>query len=173
MKRTLLPIVLIGFVCAHAATPFMPVTQPQTEMQSLVMYTSGSAYVHGTYSPFTATVPSDYVPGAPPSMTSPGKTGPRRAFDQPGEYGQGPSPIGESWIMLLFALGTILFIAFRKHGTLTRSERDRNEITTRALREQYVEKPIDFWLRKGKAGGEPKPTETLKLPLETPPLNNQ
>ena len=22
-----------------------------------------------------------------------------------------------------------------------------------------VEKPIDFWLRKGKAGGEPKPTE--------------
>jgi hypothetical protein len=23
-----------------------------------------------------------------------------------------------------------------------------------------MEKPIDFWLRKGKAGGEPKPTET-------------
>ena len=22
-----------------------------------------------------------------------------------------------------------------------------------------VEKPIDFWLRKGQAGGEPKPTE--------------
>jgi hypothetical protein len=24
-----------------------------------------------------------------------------------------------------------------------------------------MEKPIDFWLRKGKAGGEPKPTESI------------
>ena len=24
-----------------------------------------------------------------------------------------------------------------------------------------MEKPIDFWLRTGKAGGEPKPTETI------------
>ena len=31
-----------------------------------------------------------------------------------------------------------------------------------------VEKPIDFWLRKGKAGGEPEPTEKkVALPLHT------
>ena len=26
-----------------------------------------------------------------------------------------------------------------------------------------MEKPIDFWLRTGKAGGEPKPTETFSV----------
>ena len=29
----------------------------------------------------------------------------------------------------------------------------------KAQNQTNVEKPIDFWLRKGKAGGEPKPTE--------------
>ena len=34
-----------------------------------------------------------------------------------------------------------------------------------------MEKPIDFWLRKGKAVGETKPTETIAHVLKTVAIN--
>ena len=114
MKRhVILLICLLGFAYTHASS--QPGTAPVavSNFQSHQIITSGTLYQGGaTYSPFDNAAPSDY--SAVGSRRAPGPGGTmRRAFDTGAEYDKGPSPIGEPWILLAFAVAFAGVIAWR------------------------------------------------------------
>lgn len=99
-----------------------------TGMQSQQIMSSGSAYTGTVYAPFSGTTPSE----ANNPAKAPG--GPRRGYnpetgewtpDAPdietaGDYGQSnESPIGEPWVMALFALAFAGVIAIRQYKRKT------------------------------------------------------
>lgn len=88
-------------VSAHAQTFSSRQDQTVSSVNSETM-TSGSAYSGTVYEPFTTATPSEQAQQEP--NRAPGHPGTIRR-DLPGgpESGQGPSPVGEPWIMVLFA----------------------------------------------------------------------
>ena len=74
---------------------------------------SGGVYKGTVYEPFDNTTPSEQ---SEVGASSPAKaSGPRRTPLTPGDPGQGPSPVGEPWIMALFAILFAGFIAIRQY----------------------------------------------------------
>lgn len=74
-----------------------------------------SHYEGTVYKPFDNTPPSEvgntYTPGNQ-------NGGQRRGFGGGPESGQGPSPIGEPWILAIFALAFAGVIAWRKRNSI-------------------------------------------------------
>ena len=93
-----------------------PVTaQNQQEWQTSTMVGSGSAYSPQVTEVGATTVSSNVTTTT--DSYSPSQT-PNRAkkFDTGGDSGQGPSPIGEPWVLALFALafGGVIFLRKRR-----------------------------------------------------------
>lgn len=121
-----------GGAAVYGVVPQGAVMQ-STGMQSQQMM-SGGAYNGTVYEPFSNATPSEAnVVG---STTAKAPNGPRRAFDTTGDYGNsGESPVGEPWILLLFALGFmgIIFIRKRKLNQTTEMKSTNKFIATLAL----------------------------------------
>ena len=118
-----------GGAAVYGGAPQGAVMQ-STGMQSQQIMSSGSAYTGTVYEPFGNTTPSE----ANQAAKAPG--GPRRAFDTTGDYGGSEeSPVGEPWILILFALGFmgIIFIRKRKLNQTTKMKNTNKFIATLAL----------------------------------------
>ena len=113
MKRTILYFLLtIGCSYAHAISPNsyeMPAIQA---FQSQQIMTSGTKYDGVIYTPFTSTPPSESNSTGGES-TSGRPHGHVRTFIG-GPDQTGPSPVGEPWILALFAAAFAGLIALKK-----------------------------------------------------------
>lgn len=101
----------IGYAYTQAE-PLYPSAQlePQPMQNAQVMPTTG--YNGTVYTPFDASAPSDQSEAN--TNQAPGKPGRVKTFIGGGETGQGPSPIGEPWVLAIFALAFAGVIAVRK-----------------------------------------------------------
>ena len=101
----------IGFAYTQAE-PLYPSAQlePQPMQNAQVMPTTG--YSGTVYAPFDASAPSEQSQAN--ANQAPGRPGKVKTFIGGGEYGQGPSPIGEPWVLAIFALAFAGVIALRK-----------------------------------------------------------
>lgn len=118
-----------GGAAVYSSAP-QGTTMQGAGMQSQQMMSSGSAYTGTVYEPFGNTTPSE----ANQPAKAPG--GPRKAFDTTADYGgSGDSPVGEPWILILFALGFmgIIFIRKRKLSQTTKMKNTNKFIATLAL----------------------------------------
>lgn len=114
MKRTILYFLLtIGCSYAHAISPNryeMPAIQT---FQSQQIMTSNTGYRGVVYTPFTSSLPSELNSSGGESNSG-RPHGHVRTFIGGSETGQGPSPVGEPWILALFAAAFAGLIAIRK-----------------------------------------------------------
>ena len=124
MRRFCIYILLLaGLACAHAAPMhttssatvrcvgsgragwgYAPVqdirTYPTRALQTQCIMTGGATYSSTIYQPFNNAAPSEYVDGKAPSTT-----GRRNGFGpRPDDKPAQTSPIGEPWILAIFAL---------------------------------------------------------------------
>ncbi len=139
LKLLALFVVLITSIATAGAYTYTPTgagqqtMQTQPAIQSHQMMHGGSTYQGQVYTPFSGEVPSSQSQ-AEGAARVPG--GPRRSFDTTGDYGgSSESPVGEPWILLLFALGFmgIIFIRKRKLNQTTEMKNANKFITTLAL----------------------------------------
>ena len=106
----------IGFAYIQAE-PLFPSAQlePQPMQNAQVMPTTG--YNGTVYAPFDASAPSEQSEAN--ANQAPGRHGKVKTFyDGPGA-GQGPSPIGEPWVLAIFALAFAGVVALRKRKNTT------------------------------------------------------
>ena len=89
----------------------MPAIQ---NFQSQQIMTSSTGYRGVVYTPFTSSLPSELNSTGAGSETSNRPHGHVRTFIGGSETGQGPSPIGEPWILTLFAAAFAGVVAIRK-----------------------------------------------------------
>ena len=129
LKSLLIAIgLLIMSVTQMWGQSFGAENQRQAQMQSQMMMSSGSSYTGTVYQPFSNTTPSE--------ANNPTRLGPRREKIDTGDEGEGGeggegwidkpdyggtdlSPIGEPWIMALFALAFAGVIALRQYKRKT------------------------------------------------------
>ena len=104
----------IGYAYTKAE-PLYPSGQlePQPMQNAQVMPTTGT-YTGTVYEPFSSAVPSEQA--APNSNNSSSHhLGSVRTFGKPGEVGQSTdSPVGEPWVLAIFALAFAGVLAIRK-----------------------------------------------------------
>ena len=106
----------IGFAYIQAE-PLFPSAQlePQPMQNAQVMPTTG--YNGTVYAPFDASAPSEQSEAN--ANQAPGRHGKVKTFyDGPGA-GQGPSPIGEPWVLAIFAITFAGVVALRKWKNTT------------------------------------------------------
>ena len=127
MKHTSLTIIFIIIGFAYARALPMRTTRatydaefPQQEFQSQCIMSSGTRISSTVYEPFSATTPTEDTSGRTY------KPKPKTFIGGP-ESGQGPSPVGEPWILAVFAVVFAGIIAWRNrtlkrdhHGTISR-----------------------------------------------------
>lgn len=104
-------VVLAGTAQNHTTSQ---VNDPAFESQQIIQ--SGSNYGGQVYEPFDNTTPSEQnsVAGEQGNGSKP-KGHVRKGFDTGGDYGQGPSPIGDAVLpLLLCALAFSFVIALRR-----------------------------------------------------------
>ena len=103
MKKIFISCVLCAsLVCVFSMSATAQTVQQQA-FQTQQMAPSGSKYVGTVYEPFNGTSPSQYQEGQI-SSASKAPSRPRRGFDTGAETGQSTEfPIGEPWVMALFA----------------------------------------------------------------------
>ena len=114
MKRNivLLTVFLSMATLAVYAQPFTPTQTPQVAMQSQQIMQNGQNHDGTIYAPFDNTMPSEQSSGP---NKAPGKGGGNpKTFIGGAETGQGPSPVGEPWVLAIFALAFAGVIAIRK-----------------------------------------------------------
>lgn len=111
-------LLLLGFAYAYA-TPIYEYDTPAAQgFRSHKILSAGTIYQGTTYAPFDDSAPSEqsevgasYSPNKAPS-------GPRRAFDTGAETGRDEQyPVGEPWILLLFAATFGGIIAIRRKNS--------------------------------------------------------
>lgn len=103
MKRNtfLLTVFLSMATLAVYAQPFTPTQAKQVAMQSQQIMQNGQNHDGTIYAPFDNTVPSEQCG----PNKAPGKGGGKpKTFIGGPESGQGPSPVGEPWVLAAFAL---------------------------------------------------------------------
>ena len=114
MKRNivLLTVFLSMTTLAVYAQPFTPTQTPQVAMQSQQIMQNGQNHDGTIYAPFDNPTPSEQSSGP---NKAPGKGGanPKTCLGGP-ETGQGPSPVGEPWVLAIFALAFAGVLAIRK-----------------------------------------------------------
>ena len=114
MKRNivLLTVFLSMATLAVYAQPFTPTQTPQVAMQSQQIMQNGQNHDGTIYAPFDNTMPSEQSSGP---NKAPGKGGGNpKTFIGGAETGQGPSPVGEPWVLAIFALAFAGVLALRK-----------------------------------------------------------
>lgn len=127
MKHTSLTIIfiIIGFTCVRAfPTRAIDATYaaelPHQEFQSQCILNTGARISSTIYEPFSATTPTENTSGRTykPQI--------RKGFDTGASTEQGPSPVGEPWILALFAALFAGIIAWKNrtlkrdhHGTIS------------------------------------------------------
>lgn len=114
MKRNivLLTVFLSMATLAVYAQPFTPTQTPQVAMQSQQIMQNGQNHDGTIYAPFDNTMPSEQSSGP---NKAPGKGGGNpKTFIGGAETGQGPSPVGEPWVLAIFALAFAGVVALRK-----------------------------------------------------------
>lgn len=118
MRTKLIIIALLSAITISAtAQQYSPasVTDPAIQSQQIM---SGSAYNGTVYEPFSNSVPSEQsAVGSSYTPTS----RPRRSKENPGEPGvtdDTSSPLGEPWVLAVFALafGGIVFLRRRREA---------------------------------------------------------
>ena len=111
-KHLFLHICLLGIAAyTYASSSNGNALPVVSSFQSQQFMQTGSRYGSTIYTPFDNTTPSEqqgknYSP-----------SGPKRVFDTGAEHGQGPSPIGEPWILAFFAAGFAGVIAYKRART--------------------------------------------------------
>ena len=118
MKRAFVYILLMVSLAYVQAAPLE--TDASTSAVSIQggrsIMASGSRYASQTYEAFSTEVPSQYTEFSTYQNANSPKPVLRRGFDTGGEYGQGPTPIGEPWVLAVFAAIMAGIIAWkRKH----------------------------------------------------------
>lgn len=115
MKRNivLLTVFLSMATLAVYAQPFTPTQAPQVAMQSQQIMQNGQNHDGTIYAPFDNTMPSEQSSGP---NKAPGKGGgnPKTFIGGGPEIGQGPCPVGEPWVLAIFALAFAGVVAIRK-----------------------------------------------------------
>ena len=101
----------IGFAYTQAETPYFQ-AQPETLPMQNAQVKSTTGYSGTVYAPFDASAPSDQSEAN--TNQAPGKPGRVKTFIGGGETNQGPSPIGEPWVLAIFALAFAGVVAIRK-----------------------------------------------------------
>ena len=106
----------IGFAYIQAE-PLFPSAQlePQPMQSAQVMPTTG--YNGTVYAPFDASAPSEQSEAN--ANQAPGRHGKVKTFIGGSETNQGPSPIGEPWVLAIFALAFAGVVAIRKGKNTT------------------------------------------------------
>lgn len=114
MKRNivLLTVFLSMTTLAVYAQPFTPTQAPQVAMQSQQIMQNGQNHDGTIYAPFDNTMPSEQSSG-PKKASGKGGGNPKTFIGGP-ETGQGPSPVGEPWVLAIFALAFAGVLALRK-----------------------------------------------------------
>ena len=117
LKLLALFVVLITSINAASAYTYTPSGVEQQTMQSQQIVTTGGAYTGTVYEPFGETTPSEQSAVGASQAPAKAPSGPRKGRT-PGEATNGTdlSPIGEPWVMVLFALGFIGIIFIRKRN---------------------------------------------------------
>ncbi len=129
MKHTFI-FLLIACVCIYAAPAYSEEANPFAFQQSTQTNFSGSAYSSTVYQPFSNTTPAEYSA----SGMDNGVSGPRKnnsgSFTMDDGFILGPDtppaqefPVGEPWVMLVFAALAAGMIAYnrKKEPTLTKN----------------------------------------------------
>lgn len=123
MKRNivLLTVFLSMTTLAVYAQPFTPTQAPQVAMQSQQIMQNGQNHDGTIYAPFDNTMPSEQ--SSRPNK-APGKGGVRKSDGDdwnPDDFITGPDtppgqqyPIGEPWVLAIFALAFAGVVAIRK-----------------------------------------------------------
>lgn len=93
--------VYAGLTAHYGARTHALEAPPMQEMHSQCIMTSGVKYSSFVYEPFNGAAPSDYTDGQAPS-TSPGARRKLGGGTDPGEQSE-ESPLGEPWILAIFA----------------------------------------------------------------------
>ena len=123
MKNYLITILLLcSCACAYAQSIFGEeannpfANQNNQNVQNAQQATpSGSAYSSTVYQPFSSTTPSEYSPGESESSSPSRVSGMHRGFvDRPDTNKSESSPVGEPWVMLVFAAVAIGVIAYKR-----------------------------------------------------------
>ena len=117
MKRISITVLfIVGFVCTQAGPAYhQAAVSPQAEdMHSQQIMSTGSAYNGTIYAPFDDTAPSQYTEGAMTPAQQP-SSGPRRSkITGPDTPPADEFPVGEPWIMALFALLFAIAVPLRR-----------------------------------------------------------
>ena len=101
----------IGFAYTQAEPLYQSAQiEPQPMQNVQVMPTTG--YNGTVYAPFDASAPSEQSEAN--TNQASGKPGRVKTFIGGGETGQGPSPIGEPWVLAIFAPAFAGVVAIRK-----------------------------------------------------------
>ena len=106
----------IGFAYTQAE-PLFPSAQlePQPMQSAQVMPTTG--YNGTVYAPFDVSAPSEQSEAN--ANQAPGRPGKVKTFIGGSETNQGPSPIGEPWVLAIFAIAFAGVVALRKRKNTT------------------------------------------------------
>ena len=98
-----------------------PATDPAIQSQKLMK--SGANYEGTIYEPFSNTTPSEYLNGVSTTDVTNKTGGPRKDFYNPGDPGNQSNeyPIGEPWILAVFAALMAGVIALRKKRPASKS----------------------------------------------------
>ena len=109
-------LLAIGSAYTQAETPYFQ-AQPETLPMQNAQVKSTTGYSGTVYAPFDASAPSEQSEAN--TNQAPGRHGKVKTFyDGPGA-GQGPSPVGEPWVLAIFALAFAGVVAIRKRKNTT------------------------------------------------------
>ena len=123
-KQAKIALLFLAFMCVGAyaeaqnfqsTSPYLNGSSPQT-VEKTVAASPQQAYKSTIYEPFSSATPSSDANGSNNSNAR-GMSGRRNAFVDPGETGAEEYPIGEPWIMLVFAAMAAVVIRLRKKQT--------------------------------------------------------
>ena len=123
-KQAKIALLFLAFMCVGAyaeaqnfqsTSSYLNGSSPQT-VEKTVAASPQQAYKSTIYEPFSSATPSSDANGSN-NGNARGMSGRRNAFVDPGETGAEEYPIGEPWIMLVFAAMTAGVITLRKKQT--------------------------------------------------------
>ena len=109
-------LLTIGSAYTQAETPYFQ-AQPETLPMQNAQVKSTTGYSGTVYAPFDASAPSEQSEAN--ANQAPGRPGKVKTFIGGSETNQGPSPIGEPWVLAIFAIAFAGVVALRKRKNTT------------------------------------------------------